>query len=85
MTEPTLIDARGLNCPAPIILLARRAAGLPAGSDVELLTDDPAAQFDVPAWCHMRQADYLSAEPLEASDPPPAAKPAVRHRIRLPA
>lgn len=86
MTGATRIDARGMMCPAPIILLARRAAQLPAGTEVELLTDDPAAQFDVPAWCRMRQADYLAGDPVtEPGDAlAPPSKPAVRHLIRLP-
>lgn len=86
MVDVILIDARGLICPAPIILLARRAAESPAGALVELLTDDPAAQFDVPAWCRMKGADYLAGEAMgEPEVPGPRPRePALRHRIRLP-
>ena len=37
------VDARGVLCPVPIIRLARAAAARPAGTVLELLTDDPAA------------------------------------------
>lgn len=53
-SPPPVIDARGLRCPAPVIRLARRARSLPAGSVLQVLADDPAAQFDIPAWCRMK-------------------------------
>jgi TusA-related sulfurtransferase len=58
-----VVDARRLRCPMPVLELARRAAGLPGGSVVALLSDDPAAASDVPAWCAMRGHDYLGAGP----------------------
>jgi tRNA 2-thiouridine synthesizing protein A len=63
------IEARGVLCPVPIIRLARTASSLPPGSLVELLTDDPAAEFDVPAWCRLRGHEHVLSEPLEAPMP----------------
>ncbi len=97
MTAATVrVDARGVLCPVPIIRLARVAAVQPPGTVLELLTDDPAAQIDVPAWCHLRGHDLLSAEPAEVPESlppaPPGPEPAVpntrrgqviRHLIRL--
>ncbi len=57
----TTIDARGLLCPAPVIELAKAAAGLRAGV-IELIADDPAAETDIPAWCRMRNAQLLNRE-----------------------
>lgn len=54
-----VVDAVGLLCPQPVILLARAARDHP-GSVLELLADDPAASADVPAWCSMRGAELLS-------------------------
>ncbi len=48
-----LLDQRGSICPMPVIALAKAFVDAPE-SRVLLLTDDPAAQFDVPAWCGMR-------------------------------
>ena len=67
------VDARGVLCPVPIIRLARTASSLPPGSLVELLTDDPAADYDVPAWCRLRGHEQVLSEPLEAPLPPPPA------------
>lgn len=65
MTGPPdlVVDARGLRCPMPVLELARQVAGLAAGSIVALLSDDPAAGSDVPAWCAMRGHTYLGGEP----------------------
>ena len=66
----TTVEARGVLCPVPIIRLARTAARLPAGTLVELLSDDPAAEHDVPAWCRLRGHELLSTEPLAGPDAP---------------
>jgi TusA-related sulfurtransferase len=52
--DATIVDARGTLCPQPVIDLARVADDLPAGARVRVLADDPAARFDVAAWCRMR-------------------------------
>lgn len=46
------VDARGLKCPLPVLRLRREANGF-TGS-VKLVTDDPAALVDVPAFCAER-------------------------------
>lgn len=60
---PVTLDARGVLCPVPIIRLARAAAGLPRDAVVELVTDDPAARYDVPAWCRLRGHELVRTEP----------------------
>jgi tRNA 2-thiouridine synthesizing protein A len=46
-----LVDTRGMFCPAPIIKLSEAIRNVDAGRVVELVSDDPAIQFDLPAWC----------------------------------
>jgi len=92
------VEARGVLCPVPIIRLARTAGSLPPGSLVEVLTDDPAAEYDIPAWCRLRGHELLATRALvdavpvpahvSAAGPEPAApneRPgqALRHLIRL--
>jgi tRNA 2-thiouridine synthesizing protein A len=92
------VEARGVLCPVPIIRLARAASTLPSGSLIELLTDDPAAEYDVPAWCRLRGHALVATEPLDAEVPvdptadttgpephAPNVSPgqALRHLIRL--
>ena len=64
----TTVEARGVLCPVPIIRLARAAAALPAGSLVALLTDDPAAEHDVPAWCRLRGHQLVDSTDLAQDD-----------------
>jgi tRNA 2-thiouridine synthesizing protein A len=60
MTEPAeILDCRGQRCPLPVIALARRLPDLPAGAVLRVLADDPAAATDIPAWCRMRDQEYV--------------------------
>lgn len=53
-SQAIIVDARGMRCPWPALRLARAMRTAPAGSIVELLADDPAAQADVPALAAAR-------------------------------
>ncbi|NMM23869.1 MAG: sulfurtransferase TusA family protein [Phycicoccus sp.] len=53
------VDARGLRCPLPVIRLAAAAQGTPAGTRITVLTSDPAARHDIPAWCRMRNHELI--------------------------
>ena len=68
MTEPAVvIDVVGQRCPLPVIELAKRIADVPVGAVVEVISDDPAAATDIPAWCRMREQEYVGAAPREAA------------------
>ena len=52
-----VIDARGTLCPQPVVDLARAVLDnnvSQSPTTFVLLSDDPAALYDVPAWCRMR-------------------------------
>lgn len=51
MSDETLIDARGLLCPLPVLKLRKRLQGVQTGTVLQLLTTDPAAMVDVPHFC----------------------------------
>ena len=70
-----VIDARGLRCPLPVIRLAARAKQVPAGTELVVLSTDPAARPDIAAWCRMRGHELVSQEPC--------ADDALRHVVRL--
>jgi cysteine desulfurase len=70
------IDAIGQRCPVPVIELARRIGEVPVGSVVAVLSDDPAARHDVPAWCRMRGHAY------EGSRPSGDGRPGDLHLVR---
>jgi len=63
------LDCRGLVCPAPVIELARRIGEVAAGELVGVVADDPAARYDVPAWCRMTGQEYVGEETAEDGVP----------------
>lgn len=77
----TVVDARGLACPLPVIRLATAARDLPDGSLVTVLWTDPAAAHDIPAWARMRGHHVVAAAAEGADEPDPA--PGGRTTVRL--
>lgn len=70
MTEPDLeLDCRDLRCPMPVIELARHLGDVDAGQVIAVVAHDPAARVDVPAWCRMREQDYLGEDLAEDGAP----------------
>jgi len=69
--NPTEVDARGLRCPMPVIRLAEAAKDAPAGSEIVVLATDPAARYDIAAWCRMRghQLSETAEVTAEGDDP----------------
>ncbi len=60
MNPPDLVlDCLGRPCPVPVIELARALPSQAVGEVVEVLSDDPAARLDIPAWCRMRAQEYV--------------------------
>lgn len=59
------IDCRGRACPVPVIELAKAILTIEPGEVLELLSDDPAARVDIPAWCRMRGQEYVGEEPRD--------------------
>jgi len=63
------LDCRGRPCPAPIIELGRRIGDVAVGEVVAVVADDPAARHDVPAWCRMRDQEYLGDDTADDGVP----------------
>ncbi len=70
-----VVDARGVLCPVPIIRLARTAATCPDGTLLALVTDDPAAAHDVPAWCRLRGHQLVATHVLHDSEIDSSSEP----------
>ncbi|KPQ26733.1 MAG: hypothetical protein HLUCCX14_17380 [Marinobacter excellens HL-55] len=47
------IDAVGLVCPLPVLRFKKRTLGLPSGTQVEFLADDPSGRRDLQALCEI--------------------------------
>jgi tRNA 2-thiouridine synthesizing protein A len=46
----TLVDARGLSCPMPIVKTAQAMKAIPSGTLLEVLATDPGSLKDFAAW-----------------------------------
>lgn len=57
------LDCLGRPCPVPVIELARALPTVDIGDQLTVLSDDPAAATDIPAWCRMRGQGYEGSEP----------------------
>ncbi|HEY0529983.1 MAG TPA: sulfurtransferase TusA family protein [Actinoplanes sp.] len=55
------LDCLGQRCPLPVIALAKRIRTAEIGEVLRVLADDPAAANDIPAWCRMKEQQYLGS------------------------
>ncbi|MDT0459272.1 aminotransferase class V-fold PLP-dependent enzyme [Streptomyces sp. DSM 41527] len=60
-----VVDALGKRCPVPVIELAKVIGEVPVGQTVTVLSDDEAARQDIPAWCAMRDQEYVGERAAE--------------------
>jgi tRNA 2-thiouridine synthesizing protein A len=62
------LDCLGQKCPLPVIALAKRMRTAEVGEVVRVLADDPAAANDIPAWCRMKEQEFLGSPESGAFD-----------------
>jgi tRNA 2-thiouridine synthesizing protein A len=58
-----LLDARGLFCPEPVMLLHKKVREIAEGEVLVLIATDPSTTRDVPKFCH-----FLGHELLNSSE-----------------
>lgn len=58
--EATL-DARGLNCPLPILRTRKSLNGLQSGDTLKVVASDPGSVKDMAAFCHQTGNPLLSS------------------------
>lgn len=49
---PTELDLRGYQCPLPVLKTRNAMRKLQPGEQILVLTDDPLAGIDIPAFCN---------------------------------
>ena len=69
MNPALVLDCRGKPCPLPVIELARHVADVAVGEVIAVDSDDVAAAVDVPAWCRMRDQEYVGRETADDGVP----------------
>jgi tRNA 2-thiouridine synthesizing protein A len=58
----TQLDARGLYCPEPVMLLHNAVRDMAVGDLLEVLATDPSTQRDIPKFCHFLGHELLVEE-----------------------
>ncbi|MBA3783321.1 MAG: sulfurtransferase TusA family protein [Nocardioides sp.] len=53
----------------PVIELARHITDVEVGAVIAVVTRDPAARIDVPAWCRMRGHEYVGEDAASDGEP----------------
>ena len=59
--EPALLDARGLYCPEPVMMLHQPIAQVQPGDRVRVLADDPTTLRDIPQFCRHLGHELLTS------------------------
>jgi tRNA 2-thiouridine synthesizing protein A len=59
------LDAKGLSCPQPIMMLAKLMKEMTGGERLEIYADDPGALEDIPAWCRRTGNELCAIEERE--------------------
>ncbi|WP_188036430.1 sulfurtransferase TusA [Pseudomonas sp. EZ-C24] len=50
-TPDAVLDASGLNCPEPVMMLHQQVRALAAGGLLKVIATDPSTQRDIPKFC----------------------------------
>jgi tRNA 2-thiouridine synthesizing protein A len=56
------LDARGLLCPEPVMLLHNRVRDIAAGEVLQVLATDPSTARDIPRFCEFLGHELLAQE-----------------------
>jgi tRNA 2-thiouridine synthesizing protein A len=62
ITPDETLDAKGLNCPLPILKAKKSLKGMENGKVLEILATDPGAIPDFEAFCRATGNKLLNAE-----------------------
>ena len=61
-TTETVLDAKGLNCPLPILRAKKAMKDVPVGGVLKVLATDPGAVKDFEAFCRATGHQLLSSK-----------------------
>ncbi|MFI8482677.1 sulfurtransferase TusA [Pseudomonas sp. NPDC078700] len=59
LTPDSVLDASGLNCPEPVMMLHNKVRDMQAGSLLKVIATDPSTRRDVPKFCVFLGHDLL--------------------------
>lgn len=58
----TELDARGLRCPEPVMLVRKTIRALAEGETLLVLADDPSTTRDIPSFCRFMDHTLVASQ-----------------------
>ena len=65
-TADHILDATGLYCPEPVMLLHNLIRDIATGEVIEILATDPSTQRDIPKFCTFLGHELLAQETTDS-------------------
>ena len=62
-----ILDATGLYCPEPVMLLHNKIRDIAMGEVVQVLATDPSSQRDIPKFCTFLGHELLEQDEFEGT------------------
>ena len=62
-----ILDATGLSCPLPVLKARKALHNMAPGQTLELLSTDPGALYDIPAFCESAGHELLDTSEIEGN------------------
>ncbi|OIR02327.1 sulfurtransferase TusA [mine drainage metagenome] len=62
MEAKQTLDARGLNCPLPILRTKKSLIGLQSGEILKVISTDPGSLKDISSFCSQTGNELLSSQ-----------------------
>ncbi|MDH7486834.1 MAG: sulfurtransferase TusA family protein [Anaerolineae bacterium] len=62
MTPNKVLDARGLQCPMPVVKTSQEIKTIGVGEVLQVLATDPGSMADITAWCKSTGNELLNME-----------------------
>ncbi|MGQ0286705.1 sulfurtransferase TusA [Pasteurellaceae bacterium 22721_9_1] len=59
------LDAQGLRCPEPVMLVRKQIRHMQTGEILLIIADDPATTRDIPSFCQFMDHQLLQSEIAE--------------------
>jgi tRNA 2-thiouridine synthesizing protein A len=60
-----ILDATGLMCPEPVMLLHNKIRDISAGETLQILATDPTTERDIPRFCEFLGHELLLQETVD--------------------
>ena len=62
ITAAKVLDARGLQCPMPVVKTSQEIKSIEVGDILQVLATDPGSIADISAWCKSTGNELLNME-----------------------